>query len=159
MTTAPDIARVAVRTVELADPGPLLELLPESGALAWVRRGAGLVGWGTALRGVFSGVSRFADAERWWSATARTSVVRDEVGLAGAGLVAFGSFAFADDPGASVLVVPEVVVGARDGRWWMTTVGVDGVLPSPPALCAPSPARRPAAVRFADGARSGADWE
>ena len=50
--------------------------------------------------------------------------VRDEVGEPGTGLVCFGSFAFADEPGDSVLVVPEVVVGRRgDMAWLTTTVG------------------------------------
>lgn len=159
MTTAHQLAPVAVRTVELADPGPLLALLPDREALAWVRRGAGLVGWGTALRGDFSGASRFIDADRWWSGLAASSVVRDEVRLPGTGLVAFGSFAFADEPGSSTLVVPEVVVGCRGGAWWMTTVGVDAVLPSPARLPDRTPVRRPSAVTFADGALSGADWE
>ena len=48
----------------------------------------------------------------WW----RSAVVRDEVGVPGTGPVAFGSFAFADDSAAgATLVVPEVVVGRRDG--------------------------------------------
>ncbi len=34
------------QTVPVTDPGDLLALLRDPGALAWVRRGDGLVGWG-----------------------------------------------------------------------------------------------------------------
>ncbi|MCP6135010.1 hypothetical protein NL393_38120, partial [Klebsiella pneumoniae] len=57
------------------------------------------------------------------TSTTGRAVVRDEVGEPGTGLVSFGTFAFADDPGDSVLVVPAVVVGRRGDRAWLTTVG------------------------------------
>lgn len=53
--------------------------------------------------------------------------MRDEVGTPGSGLVAFGAFAFADEPGHSVLVVPWVVVGRRNGAAWVTTIGADTI--------------------------------
>ena len=43
-------------------------------------------------------------------------MVRDEVDVPGTGLVAFGTFTFADHGAGSGLTVPEVVVGRRDGR-------------------------------------------
>ena len=79
------------------DPGPLLALLPRDGSLAWLRRGEGLVGWGSAATIQTTGPDRFADAERAWARLTRHAVVRDEVGLPGTGPVAFGSFAFAAD--------------------------------------------------------------
>jgi menaquinone-specific isochorismate synthase len=49
--------------------------------------------------------------------------VSDEVGAIGSGLVAFGSFAFADDSEAeSVLIVPKVLLASRDGQAWLTRV-------------------------------------
>ena len=116
MTTSPaqDAHPLVVRTVAVADPGPLLELLPEADLTAWVRRGEGLVGWGVAAEIRTSGADRFDDAHAWWLERTRRAVVRDDVRLPGTGLVAFGSFAFADEPGGSVLVVPEIVVGRRD---------------------------------------------
>ncbi|MGH3275910.1 MAG: hypothetical protein ACRDNZ_16490, partial [Streptosporangiaceae bacterium] len=41
---------LAVTTVAADDPGDLLARLPGPAALAWVRRGDGLVGWGEAAR-------------------------------------------------------------------------------------------------------------
>ena len=49
-------------------------------------------------------------------------LIRDEVDEPGTGLVCFGTFAFADEPGGSMLVVPEVIVGRRGDRTWLTTV-------------------------------------
>jgi menaquinone-specific isochorismate synthase len=128
--------------------------------VAWSRNGEGLIGWGRVVRLRCSGPKRFAKARRWWDRTVRHSAVRDEVGLAGSGLVAFGAFAYADDSGAtSLLTVPEVIVGQRAGQWWVTTVGVDGQLPPPPPELAEATVPAPGVLRFADGALSSAQWE
>jgi menaquinone-specific isochorismate synthase len=85
--------------------------------------------------------------------------VTDRVGEPGTGLVAFGSFAFADeDAVASTLTVPSVVVGRRGNVAWVTTVGTDEV---PPADWRPrrtDPAAAPAGVTYADGALGGEQW-
>ena len=88
----------------------------------------------------------------------RTAVVRDEAGVPGSGLVCFGSFAFADDPGDSVLVVPEVVVGRRGRQTWVTTTSA-AALSSQPVLTRADEPVPPTAVTFSDGAMSGAAWE
>ena len=153
MTSAPAVDVLHVRTVRLEDPSPLLGLLPEAGALAWVREGEGLVGWGAAARIELTGADRFAQAQRWWDGQVAGADVEDEVGLPGCGLVAFGSFAFDPAGGVSVLVVPQVLVGTRDGVSWMTTVG------GAPPPAGRTPVRAPGQVRFADGSRSAPDWE
>ena len=155
MTSAPALALLTGSTVRVEEPGPLLSLLPEDGALAWVSRGEGLVGWGEAARFDVTGSDRFALAEDWWRATVASSDVPDDVRLPGTGLVAFGSFAFDGERASSVLVVPEVVVGHRDGTWWVTTIGTDRT--APPRLAAEA-ARHPGAVTFADGSRTSAGW-
>jgi menaquinone-specific isochorismate synthase len=160
VTTAPAgaSAPLVVRTTRVADPGPLLDLLPRSTSLSWVRRGEGLVGWGEAARFESRGADRFAAARSWWKSRLGHAVVRDEVGLPGTGPVAFGSFAFdARSPRGGVLIVPEVVVGLRDGVCWVTTVSADGGLPATPRL-GRHRADAPGTVTYADGARSGAEW-
>lgn len=144
---------MTVNTVRIEDPGPLLELLPRDGALAWVSGDEGLVGWGETARFEFSGQDHFGQAQDWWRALVASTEVIDDVGLPGCGLVAFGSFAF--DPLAkdSVLVVPEVVVGHRGGCWWVTTVGSASPLVEP--TDPPSP---PGQVRFSDGSSSSVAW-
>jgi menaquinone-specific isochorismate synthase len=163
MSTAPATLPLVARTVPLPDPGPLLALLPARSALAWVRRGEGLVGWGEAMRVSTDGPDRFAAAQRAWSNVVAHSVIRDEVRLPGTGPVAFGSFAFSpDSPAGGVLVVPEVLVGHRAGQWWLTTIGVGSVLPPIRQISSAEPDAAPAEpglVTFSDGVRSAPQWQ
>ena len=158
-TALPDSGPLVVRTVRIDEPGPLLALLPDApDATAWVRRGEGLVGWGVAAVCRTTGPDRFAEAQAWWTALSRTAVVRDEVGQPGSGVVCFGSFGFADEPGDSVLVVPEVVVGRRGSTTWVTTIGV-GTIQSTRTVSATDAPHAPRGVAFSDGALTGASWE
>ncbi len=147
-------APLVVRTVpvDLADL-PLLDLLPEHESLSWIRRGEGAVGWGVAARLETSGQTRFSDAVKWWSETVARAEVDDRVGEPGTGLVCFGAFAFADEPGDSVLVVPQVIVGRRGDRTWLTTVSVEA-----PTLSPTAPPRAPVGLTFSDGSRNGDEW-
>ncbi len=155
MTSAPALALLRARTVRLADPGPLLDLLPAGGALAWMGDGDGLVGWGEAARCEVQGPQQFAQAQRWWQALVAGTAVDDEVALPGTGPVAFGSFAFDETAGSSVLVVPQVVVGRSGADCWLTTVGepVAGAVPGPQP-----PPRSPGAVAFSDGTLTSDEW-
>ena len=115
---APASARVprTVRSQPVDLVGTLLHRLPHAGdALAWVRDGTGLVGWGEAARLELTGPDRFTVARDWWRDLVAHAEVDDEVGVRGSGPVAFGSFAFRDDE-PSVLVVPEVVLGRSGGQ-------------------------------------------
>jgi menaquinone-specific isochorismate synthase len=149
---------LVVRTVAVPDPGPLLQLLPREDATAWVHRGEGLVGWGVAAILRPEGADRFTLARRWWQQQAGGAVVRDEVRRPGTGLVCFGSFAFADEPGHSVLVVPEVVVGRRGESTWVTTVGAGAIAAAPVPVPSDDP-EAPVGIVFLDGALGGPEWE
>ena len=153
------VAGLVVRTSALADPGPLLDLLPDASPLSWVRRGEGVVGWGEVARFETGGPGRFAEADGWWRSLLARTVVRDEVELPGSGPVAFGSFAF-DDRSArgAAMVVPAVVVGHRGTTWWVTTLTPEASLAGPPELRA-HPTAGPGAVAYSDGALSGGRWQ
>jgi menaquinone-specific isochorismate synthase len=143
---------LSVRTTEIDDDDPLLDLLPTPDGVTWLRRDEGLVGWGVAAQIRPKGITRFAEADKWWTETVARAHVRDDVNEPGTGLVSFGSFAFADEPGDSVLTVPEVVIGRRGGRTWLTLVGdasYDGRR---------STAEAPEGVVFSDGAMDGEHW-
>ena len=144
-----------VRTVRLDhhQATSLLDLVPAAHPVTWLRRGDGLVGWGVAAEVRTHGDTRFADAAKWWSETTARASVRDEVNEPGTGLVSFGTFAFADEPGDSILVVPRVVVGRRGDVTWLTTVGevTDPIEPAEPAAA-------PGTISFADGALNGEQW-
>ncbi len=134
-----------VRSTPLADDRPLLELPPDpTEALAWVRAGDGLVGWGEAARiRPGRGEDRFATAERALADLAADAQVDDQVGLPGSGLVAVGSFSFDSDATDSVLIVPRVVVGRLDGTTWLTTIDPDDAPPAPgPSTQPPTPTDR-----------------
>ena len=158
-SNAPLVVRTVPLDLSLDDSAAaLLSPLPDDQPVTWLRRGDGLVGWGRAAEVRTTGATRFADAAKWWSETTSHAVVRDEVGEPGTGLVVFGTFAFADEPGHSSLVVPEVVVGRRAGITWLTTVSRGGldrldrlveVADRPPA---------PRDVAFGDGALNGEQW-
>jgi menaquinone-specific isochorismate synthase len=128
-------------------------MLPADAPLAWVQAGEGLVGWGCAARLEVSGPSRFAQAEAWWRDLVEGADVEDEVGLFGSGPVVFGSFSF-EESQPSVLVVPEVVLGHRAGRWWMTVQGAS----DSPDLPTPAAPRSPGVVEYDDGSRSAPEW-
>lgn len=149
-------APLLVRSSPLDDPGALLALLPPTDALAWVHGGDGLVGWGRAAEFTTSGPERFAEASEWWRELSSHAVVRDDVDVPGSGLVAFGSFTFTDDAEGSTLVVPEVVIGRRDGVAWITVIGLG--ISSTPDLTASTPAG-PVGTTFADGPVDSVTWQ
>lgn len=156
---------LTARTVAIADPGDLLDLLPAPDprtVMSWVRRGDGLVGWGVAARVDTAGPSRMIDADAWWRRTTSRIEVHDDVRLPGTGPVAFGSFAFSRRSAAGgTLVVPRVVVGRRDGRSWLTVVSPadDTTVPSLEDLRgAVQPVGAPGNVDFVDGALGRAAW-
>ncbi|MGV8876585.1 MAG: isochorismate synthase [Rhodoglobus sp.] len=114
---------VNVTTRRQAVEGDLLEWMSATHPLAFVRNGEGIVGIGELLRLEFHGPERFTAAATAWAEICRTAVVHDSVNEPGTGLVAFGSFAFADDSDAvSVLIVPQTIVGSRNCTHWITTL-------------------------------------
>jgi menaquinone-specific isochorismate synthase len=126
-----------VTTRPLAAPVDLLSWLPAPRrALSWVREGDGLVGWGIAATFTARGPGRFARALRWWQELTGRVCIADEVGAPGTGPVAFASMAFADEPAQSVLILPRVLVGRREGLSWVTTIG-GAAAPSVQPLTAP----------------------
>jgi menaquinone-specific isochorismate synthase len=141
----------------------LTALLPQHQPLVvWVRNGEGLVGWGVAARVRTEGPERFSEAQEWWSHVRAAAHVRDDVGLPGSGLLCWGSFGFADDPGDSVLLVPHVVVGRRGGVTWLTTVTPAGEVPdigTEVALDVQQPTGVDGETVYADGTLSGAEWQ
>ena len=116
--------RLSLHSIRLPESADfhLIDQLPESPA-AFIRNGDGLVGWGEAVRLTARGPQRMQELAKAWRALVEETQVIDEVQLPGSGLVAFGSFAFANDSvSESVLIVPRVLLGTRDGVRWVTRV-------------------------------------
>jgi menaquinone-specific isochorismate synthase len=113
-------------TVETRAIDPVTSLLPlldPRSPLLFVRRGDGIAGFGEALRLEFHGPDRIREAADAWRRICAAARVTDPVKVSGTGLIAFGAFTFDDESErASVLIVPEVIVGRRDGLSWVTRV-------------------------------------
>lgn len=139
------------------DPGSLLEHLPRTGPIAWVRNGEGLIGWGVAAQLEVRGPERFSRTQRWWSQLCATFDVDDTVSMPGTGPVAFASFSFDDEAGTSIVLLPRVLVGRRAGQAWITTIGESTESGSalPPASVPDAPQH----VQWHDGSRSSEEWQ
>ena len=126
-----------------------------------MHRGAGLAGWGEAIRVTLpAGDDRFTAGEKWLRSVFDAAAVDDQVRVRGSGPVAFGTFTFDASSDGSVLIVPRTVLG-RDshGRAWLTTVTERGEAPAtwpPPATAEPA---APAGIRWRDGSLPGPRWE
>ena len=128
-------------SVEVDDPGDLLSWLPDGEAFAFLRGNDGIVGWGVAARlpttaGARSGEQIAAEVESLLGAM----TIRDDVVVPGSGPVAIASLVFDPADNGSVVVVPKVVLGRREGRCWLTLVTPPG------AVAVPQLRRRPAAA-------------
>jgi menaquinone-specific isochorismate synthase len=153
LTSSAAAART-VSTVRVV-AGELLELLPAEGALSWVRHGEGLVGWGEAARLEVSGPDALTEAAAWWDEYTADLAVDDDLDVPGSGPVVFASIAFDPAAGTSVFVVPEVVVGRRDGVTWVTAAGDVDPRALEPVDLPDEPSPR---LRYADGAMDPARW-
>jgi len=129
-STAAGFPSLTVRTQALDEIGPLVKLLDPRDPLLFIRRGQGIAGVGEAFRLEFTGEDRMRDAARAWREIVAAADVVDEVGLPGTGLVALGSFAFSRSSAAtSVLIIPAVIIGRRDGTSWITRINTDAPVP------------------------------
>ena len=131
--TSPPAVHVTTRRVD--DVGDLLEWTTMRSPLAFIRNGDGIVGYGERAGFMHATGNRIADLAGWWREFCASATVDDEVGMPGSGLVAFGSFAFSDESAApSILTVPSVIVGRRDGVSFITTIGPGALEPHREAL-------------------------
>lgn len=111
-----------VTTARLGEHLPLLDLLPDQNPITWVRNGEGLVGWGCYARKKVSGPNRFQEARNWWHEQLDKFDINNPVHLPGTGPLLFTSFSFNPDE-ESELVIPEVIVGMRGNKSWITWIG------------------------------------
>ena len=145
---------IPVTSTRLGEHLPLLDLLTDDAPLSWVRGGDGLVGWGSYAKTSVSGANRFADARTWWHQQLEKFAISDSVHLSGTGPVLFASFSFDPDE-ESVLVIPKIVVGMRNGRSWITWIGDQ----PQPALQEEKELLADAEFNWGDGSISPAEWQ
>ncbi|NCV44047.1 MAG: isochorismate synthase [Actinobacteria bacterium] len=115
-------------TTELLGEHPALldiaipELSGDQELTSWVRGGDGLIGIGIYKRHVVKGSNRFAEARKWWRNEISTMEIHNNVHGTGTGPILFCSFSF-DSAEESILVIPQVVIGQRNGKSWITWIG------------------------------------
>ncbi|UVJ38709.1 isochorismate synthase MenF [Arthrobacter sp. CJ23] len=106
--------------------GGLPSFLVRDDVLCWSRRENGLVGFGELARFTATGPDRFLEADIWWRHLILEAEITDALEIPGTGPVAFGSFAFSKTSAhVSRMILPEIVVGIRDGRAWLTQLTLD----------------------------------
>ena len=89
---------------------------------AWVRSGDGLVGFGEYKRFEVKGEDRFLVARNWWNEQLSDFLIQNNVHGIGTGPILFSSFSF-DPKEPSVLIIPEIVLGHKNGKSWITWIG------------------------------------
>ena len=139
LAACPPRLRVATEALPADRAADLLALLHgRRDVVAWVRHGRGLVGWGRVLTLEAEGAGRIEELRAAWRAVVYASWWTDPLVRPGTGPVALGAIAFsASSRERSVLVVPEVIVGADASGAWVTTAS----LADRPSQSPPAPAR------------------
>ena len=89
---------------------------------AWVRSGDGLVGFGEYKKFEVKGENRFKEAKSWWEERVSEFKIQNNVHGSGTGPILFSSFSF-DPNEISVLVIPEILIGQKNGKSWITWIG------------------------------------
>jgi len=153
-----NVQALTVETTPIPDIRLLIPLLDRRDPLLWMRRTQGLAGIGTALRLEFSGPTRMTDAARAWRRVVDAATVTDPLVRTGTGLLAFGAFAFdASSSEASVLIVPQVIVGREDGACWVTRIWPTGS-DAPDIPLEPNPLGEEYRVSLSPGSLSAAGY-
>lgn len=151
----PGSSRLHASTIWIDDPGVLTDFLGPRDA-AFLRGAEGFVALGEIAR--FQTDSMCA-ADEWWAQMVDSIENESEMpGRFGTGPLAYGTFCFdPDNTGySSVLIVPEIIIGRRNGRAWLTQIGFDRVTPSLPER--QSQPHRPVNLRFSPGSLSETEW-
>ena len=90
----------------------------------WIRSGDGLIGFGEYKKIELTGEDRFEKAKAWWQIQLSEFKIQNNVHGSGTGPILFGSFSF-DPNEKSILVIPEIILGKKAGKSWVTWIGND----------------------------------
>jgi len=116
---------VSIRiTTEILGELPKLSEIATSSSLttSWIRGGDGLIGFGKYKSHSVRGPKRFADASLWWRNELSQLSIHNNVHGSGTGPILFTSFSFLESE-ESELVIPEIIVGRKGGKSWITWIG------------------------------------
>jgi menaquinone-specific isochorismate synthase len=152
--------KMSVRSIWLERDVNLLEILPDTNPMSWVRRSKGLVAWGEVAKAEFIGTERFSRAHKWWRQFVSNLEVEDLVQAQGSGAIAFASFAFDAFSEPSLVVVPKYLVGRNEIGAWLTVFG-EGDLSeiSADILKNSYQVEKPLNINYQSGALSDDKWQ
>lgn len=152
--------KMSVRSIWLERDINLLEILPDTNPMSWVRRSKGLVGWGEVARSEFIGTERFSRAHKWWRQFVSNLEVADLVQTQGSGAIAFASFPFDAFSESSLVIVPKYLVGRNETGAWLTVFGEGDLSEITSSILKKSyQIEKPANITYQSGALSDDKWQ
>jgi len=120
---------------------------------AWIRSGDGLIGFGEYKKIEISGSDRFKQARTWWNNQLSDFKIQNNVHGSGTGPVLFASFSF-DPNEKSVLIIPEIILGRKNGKSWVTWIGQG----RQPEFSKVGNAKVSGEISWSDGSISEGEW-
>ena len=120
----------------------------------WIRSGDGLMGFGEYKKIELTGEDRFEKAKAWWQIQLSEFKIQNNVHGSGTGPILFGSFSF-DPNEKSILVIPEIILGKKAGKSWVTWIG-DNTQPNFSTLSKSLPSGE---ITWSNGALSESQWK
>lgn len=147
--------KTKVSTEALGDlPDLLLTALasdPDHEPITWIRGEEGMIAFGSYKQVELRGPNRFEAAKKWWQEALQEFEIHNNVNGSGTGPILFASFSFdPDEP--STLVIPQVVIGKRSERRWITWIGDGGQ----PQLTSLQPSVNPLSISWSG--ENGESW-
>ncbi len=120
----------------------------------WIRSGDGLIGFGEYKKIELTGEDRFEKAKAWWQIQLSEFKIQNNVHGSGTGPILFGSFSF-DPNEKSILVIPEIILGKKAGKSWVTWIGND----TQPNFSTISSSLPSGEITWSNGALSESQWK
>ena len=120
----------------------------------WIRSGDGLMGFGEYKKIELTGEDRFEKAKAWWLIQLSEFKIQNNVHGSGTGPILFGSFSF-DPNEKSILVIPEIILGKKAGKSWVTWIGND----TQPNFSTISNSLPSGEITWSNGALSESQWK
>ena len=121
---------------------------------SWIRGADGLIGFGEWKSTSVKGKNRFTDARKWWHEQLATLKIQNSVHGSGTGPILFSSFSF-DSAEESKLVIPEIVIGKRGDKSWITWIGEK----NSPTISQFMDSKPIGEVSFESGALTDSEWK
>lgn len=121
---------------------------------SWIRGGDGLIGFGRYKSHTVMGPKRFSEASQWWRNELSQLEIHNNVHGSGTGPILFTSFSFLESE-ESELVIPEVIVGRKGDKSWITWVGSE----KQPALTSLAQDKQNLSLSWGAGSISEEEWK